>query len=148
MDIARNKRARFEYEILESFEAGIVLKGTEVKSLREGRVNINEAFAKIQDEELYILQMNISHYSQGNIHNHVTDRQRKLLMHKKEIKRLNGKIKEKGLTLVPLRLYFKNGKAKIELGLARGKTLYDKRQTLKKKTDQREMQRTMKEYNR
>ncbi|MFW5807978.1 MAG: SsrA-binding protein SmpB [Spirochaetota bacterium] len=148
MDIARNKRARFEYDILENFEAGIVLKGTEVKSLREGRVNINEAFAKIQNEEVFIQQMSISPYSRGNIHNHVPDRPRKLLMHKREIKRLTGKIKEKGLTLVPLRLYFKNGIAKIELGLAKGKTLYDKRETLKKRTDQREIQRTIKEYNR
>jgi SsrA-binding protein len=148
MDIAKNKRARFEYEILETIEAGIVLKGTEVKSLRLGKVNISEAFAKIDNEEVYILQMNISHYAQGNIHNHITDRKRKLLLHKREIKRLNGKIKEKGLTLVPLRAYFTNGKVKIELGLARGKTLYDKRQTLKAKTDKREMQRTIKEYNR
>lgn len=147
-EIAKNKKARFEYEILETYEAGIVLKGTEVKSLRLGKANINDAFAKIQNGEMFLLQMNISPYEKGNIFNHVPDKPRKLLLHKKEIKYLLGKIREKGLTLVPLQLYFKNGRAKVLLGLGKGKTLYDKRETIQKKENQREIQRMLKYKNR
>jgi len=138
-DISKNKKARFEYEILETFEAGIVLKGTEVKSLRNGKANINDAFAKVQNGEMYILQMNISPYEKGNIFNHVADKPRKLLLHRKEINVLNGKIREKGLTLVPLQLYFKSGRVKVLLGLGKGKTLYDKRESIQKKENQREI---------
>ncbi len=147
-EIAKNKKARFEYEILETYEAGIVLKGTEVKSLRLGKANINDAFGKIQNGELFVLQMNISVYDKGNIFNHVPDKPRKLLLHKKEIKYLLGKIREKGLTLVPLQLYFKNGRAKLLLGLGKGKTLYDKRESIQKKENQRELQRVLKYKNR
>lgn len=147
MDIAKNKKARFEFEILEKLEAGIVLQGTEVKSVRSGKVNINDAFGKIKNGEVFIHQMHISPYEQGNRYNHETTQPRKLLLHKAEISKLAGKINEKGYTLVPLRLYFKKGKVKIEIGLGRGKTLYDKRQTLKKKDDQREMQRITKQFN-
>lgn len=147
-DIAKNKKARFQYEIIETFEAGIVLKGTEVKSIRNGKVNISESYGKIRDGEVYIMQMNISPYEQGNRFNHDPAQPRKLLLHKREISKLYGKIMEKGLTLVPLKLYFKNGKAKIELALAKGKTLYDKRHTIKQKQDKREMERAIKERNR
>jgi len=147
-EIAKNKKARFEYEIIETYEAGIVLKGTEVKSLRLGKANINDAFAKVQDGEMLILQMNISPYEKGNIFNHVADKPRKLLLHRKEINYLYGKIREKGLTLVPLQLYFKNGRVKVLLGLGKGKTLYDKRESIQKKENQREIQRIMKYKNR
>ncbi|MDA3899881.1 MAG: SsrA-binding protein SmpB [Spirochaetes bacterium] len=148
MDIARNKKARFQYDIIETFEAGIVLKGTEVKSLRNGKVNIGESYGKIRNGEVFIMQMNISPYEQGNRFNHDPAQPRKLLLHKKEISKLYGKIMEKGLTLVPLKLYFKNGKAKVELALAKGKTLYDKRHSIKQKQDKREMERAIKERNR
>ena len=146
--IAKNKKARFEYEILEIFEAGIVLKGTEVKSLRQGKTNISESYANIKNGEVWLHQMTIQPYVHGNIHNHDPLAIRKILLHKKEIKRLTGKLNEKGLTLVPLRLYFKNGRVKIELGLGKGKAQYDKRHDLKKKDAQREMQRVMKNLNR
>ncbi|HRX14904.1 MAG: SsrA-binding protein SmpB [Spirochaetes bacterium] len=147
-DIAKNKKARFQYDIIETFEAGIVLKGTEVKSIRNGKVNISESYGRIRDGEVYIMQMNISPYEQGNRFNHDPAQPRKLLLHKREISKLYGKIMEKGLTLVPLKLYFKNGKAKIELALAKGKTLYDKRHSIKQKQDKREMERAIKEKNR
>lgn len=143
-DIAKNKKARFEYEIIETFEAGIVLQGTEVKSLRTGKANIQDAFAKIKKGEVFIHQMHISPYEMGNRYNHDPMRIRKLLLHKKEIKRLTGKLQEKGLTLVPLKLYFKNGKVKIQLGLGKGKTTYDKRHTLKQKEAKRDMERAIK----
>ncbi|MBN1501555.1 MAG: SsrA-binding protein SmpB [Spirochaetes bacterium] len=146
-DIANNKKARFEYEILETFEAGIVLKGTEVKSLREGKTNISDAYAKIRNGEIFIHQMNISVYKFGNIHNHDPQAVRKLLMHKKEIKKLTGKINEKGYTVIPLKIYFKNGLVKLLIGLGRGKALYDKRQDLKKKDATRDLQRIMKNVN-
>ncbi len=146
-DIANNKKARFEYEVLETFEAGIVLKGTEVKSLREGKTNISDAYAKIKNGEIFIHQMNISVYTFGNIHNHQPQSVRKLLLHNKEIKRLTGKINEKGFTVVPLKIYFKNGRVKLQLGLCRGKALYDKRHDLKKKDAVRDLQRVMKNVN-
>ncbi len=146
INIIKNKKARFNYEIIETFEAGIVLHGTEVKSLRQKKVSIQESYAKIKNGEVFIVGLNISPYEMGNRFNHEPDRERKLLLHKQEIKRLTGKIQEKGLTLVPLKIYFKNGKAKIELGLGKGKANYDKRKTIRDRDAQRDMQREMKKY--
>jgi SsrA-binding protein len=145
-DIVKNKKARFEYEILDTFEAGIVLHGTEVKSIRQKKVSIQEAYARIKNGEAYIVGMNISVYEMGNRFNHEPTRERKLLLHGHEIKRLTGKLQEKGLTLVPLSLYFKNGKVKILLGLGKGKAMYDKRKTIQKRDADREIQREMKNY--
>ncbi len=145
-EIIKNKKARFNYEILETLEAGIVLKGTEVKSLRQKKVSIQEAYARIMNGEVYITGLTISHYEQGNRFNHETDRDRKLLLHRQEIKRLTGKLKEKGLTLVPLKLYFKEGRVKVELGLGRGKAKYDKRAAIKKRDSDRDLARDMKRY--
>ena len=140
--IATNRRARHEYEILETFEAGIVLRGTEVKSLRDGLVNFKDSYASVRNGEGWLLGCHINPYSHGTDANHDPERDRKLLLHKKEIDRLGGKISEKGLTLVPLRLYFKDGRAKVELGLARGKKLHDKRATLREREVRREMDKT------
>jgi SsrA-binding protein len=139
-----NRKAWSDYEILESFEAGMSLKGTEVKSLREGRMNLKDSYAKVQDGEIYLVNAHISPYSHGNIQNHEPLRERKLLLHKQEIKRLTGKTEEKGLTLVPLKVYFVRGKAKVELGLARGRKQYDKREQIKKRETQREILRELK----
>lgn len=146
--IGQNKLARRNYQIDDVYEAGIVLVGTEVKALREGRVNLKDSYAGIKDNEVYLFDMHISPYSHGNIYNHDPLRRRKLLLHKREIRRLYGKSQEKGLTLVPLRLYFKNGKVKVEIGIGRGKKLYDKREDMKRKTDKREMERAIKERSR
>ena len=143
--ICQNKLARRNYIIDDVYEAGVVLVGTEVKALREGRGNLKDSYAGIKNQEIYLYDMHISPYSHGNIYNHDPLRRRKLLLHKREIKRLYGKYQEKGLTLVPLRLYFKNGKVKVEIGVGRGKKLYDKREDMKRKTDKREMERAMKE---
>lgn len=143
-DIVQNKKARFEYEIMDTFEAGIVLQGTEVKSARHKKVGISDAWAKIVNGEAFIVGMNISPYEMGNRFNHDPMRERKLLLHKQEIKRLTGKLKEKGLTLVPLKAYFKNGKVKVLLGLGKGKAKYDKRRTIQKREAEREMQRAFK----
>jgi len=139
-----NRKARSDYEILESLEAGMSLKGTEVKSLREGKMNLKDSYAKVQDGEVYLVNAHISPYSHGNIQNHDPLRERKLLLHKQEIKRLTGKTEEKGLTLVPLKVYFVRGKAKVELGLARGRKQYDKRENIKKREVQREILRELK----
>lgn len=144
VEIVQNKKARFEYEIIETIEAGIVLHGTEVKSLRQKNVSINEAYAKIYRDEAYITGMNISPYEMANRFNHEPTRDRKLLLHKKEIKRLSGKLKERGYTLIPLKLYFKNGKAKLQLGLGKGKAKYDKRKAIQKRDVERELQRDWK----
>lgn len=141
LQIVNNKKANFEYEISDTFEAGIVLKGTEVKSIRLKKVNIEDSFARIMDGEIFIVGINISHYEKANRFNHETVRDRKLLMHKQEIKRLTGKLKERGFTLVPLKIYFKNGKVKILLGLGKGKAKYDKRRAIQKRDLDREMQR-------
>lgn len=141
LQIVNNKKANFEYEILDTFEAGIVLKGTEVKSIRVKKVNIEDSFARIMNGEIFITGINISHYEKGNRFNHEPVRDRKLLMHKQEIKRLTGKLKERGFTLVPLKMYFKNGKVKILLGLGKGKAKYDKRRAIQKRDLEREMQR-------
>jgi len=141
--IARNKKARHEYFIEDTWEAGIVLTGTEVKSLREGRASLVDGFAQIRDGELWMYNVHIPEYNQGTWNNHAPRRKRKLLLHRQEIQKLIGKSKETGLTLIPLSLYFKDGKAKVELGLARGKKDYDKRQTLLEKTMKREAERAM-----
>ena len=144
-EIVRNKKALFNYELIEKFEAGIVLLGTEVKSLRERSVNMSDSYASFnKKDELFIVNMHISPYHFGNRNNHEPLRERKLLMKKRELKRLNGKIKEQGLTLIPIKLYFSRGKVKVELALAKGKKLHDKRETLKRKTLDREMERYIK----
>ena len=143
-NIAVNRKAQHDYHILDTYEVGLVLKGTEVKSLRESKVSLRESFAQFENNELYIMNMHISPYAFGNIFNVDPIRKRKLLMHKREINRLRGQVEEKGLTLVPLRIYFKRGHAKIELALAKGKRLYDKRQALAEKDAQREVERELK----
>src|SRR5262245_6210558 len=140
--IATNRRARHEYEILEPVEAGIVLPGTEAKSLREGRGTFKDSYACFRNGEGWLLGCHISPYSHGTDANHDPERDRKLLLHKREIARLGGKISEKGLTLVPLRLYFQDGRAKVEIGLARGKKLHDKRSALREREVRREMDQT------
>ncbi len=140
--VQRNKKAFFNYEIVEKLEAGIVLKGSEVKSIRDGKVSIHEAFARVKNEEVWLMGMDISLYPQAGPHNnHEPRRARKLLLHRREIQRLIGKTREKGLTLVPLSLYFKDGMAKLEIGLARGKRQFDKRATLKKREADRAVRR-------
>ena len=146
VEILRNKKARFEYEIIDTYEAGIVLKGTEVKSIRQKKVSIQESYAKIKNGEAYIIGMNISLYTMGNFFNHDPLRDRKLLLHKQELKRLTGKLNEKGFTLIPLRMYFKNGRVKLELGLARGKNVHDKRRTIQDRDMKRDMQREIKKF--
>lgn len=146
IEILRNKKARFEYEILDTYEAGVVLKGTEVKSIRQKKVNIQESYAYIKDGEVYIIGMNISLYEMGNYFNHEPLRERKLLLHKYEIRKLVGKLKERGYTLVPLRMYIKNGKVKLELGLAKGKDTHDKRRTIQDRDMKRDLQRDIRKY--
>ena len=145
--VANNKKAYHDYFIDEKYEAGLVLHGTEVKSLRMGKCSIKEAWVRIQDGEVWVYGMHISPYEEGNIFNKDPLRPRKLLMHKAEIGKLLGKVKEKGITLVPLQVYFKNGRAKLEIGLARGKKLYDKREELAKRDMRREAEREFKVRN-
>jgi SsrA-binding protein len=140
--VCQNRKARHEYFILETYEAGLVLKGTEVKSLRAGKANLKDSFARIENGELWLENMHISPYEQGNRFNHEPKRPRKLLMHKAEIMRLWGKSREKGLAMIPLRIYFKDGRAKVELALAKGKKLYDKREDIAKREAEREIART------
>lgn len=142
--IANNKKAFHDYFIEETFEAGIVLAGTEVKSLRMGKCSVKESFLRIDNCEIFIYGMNISPYEKGNIFNKDPLRERKLLMHKDEIRRLTGKIAEKGYTLVPLKVYFKDSRVKVEIALAKGKKLYDKRATIAEKDRQREAEREFK----
>ena len=142
-----NRKARHDYFIEATYEAGLVLKGSEVKSLRDGKATLKDSYARIVRGEAFLLNTHINPYSAANQFNHEPTRTRKLLLHKQEIRRLTGKVKERGLTLIALRLYFKNGKAKVELGLARGKKLYDKRETLRKKDAQREVERSLKSRN-
>jgi len=146
--ICNNKKAYHDYFIEEKFEAGMVLQGTEVKSLRMGKANLNDSFAMVKDGEAYLHNLHISPYDFGNRANHDPDRMRKLLLHKQEIVKLFSKVREQGYSLVPLRLYFKDGKAKVEMGLAKGKKLYDKREDLKKKDDHREMAKALKSRDR
>ncbi|MFQ5829405.1 MAG: SsrA-binding protein SmpB [Candidatus Methylomirabilia bacterium] len=138
--VATNRRARHDYEILETYEAGLALLGTEVKSLREGKAHFKDSYARVDGEEVWLVGCHISPYRHGTHVNHDPDRKRKLLLRRREINRLMGKTLERGLTLVPLRLYFKRGaRAKVELALARGRKVYDKRQTLREREARREM---------
>jgi SsrA-binding protein len=141
--IARNRRARHEYHIEDVFEAGLVLTGTEVKSLRAGRASLADGFAQVSDHEIFLHNVHIPQYTQGTWTNHEPRRTRKLLMHRREIDKLAAETAERGLTLVPLSLYFKDGKAKVELGLARGKRTYDKRHDLARKDAAREVERAL-----
>lgn len=143
VSIARNKRARFDYEILDTWESGIVLTGTEVKSLREGKANIGDAYGVVRDGEIFLINMHISPYERGGYANHEPDRTRKLLLHRKEIRRLIGAVERQGLTLIPLELYFKNGVAKVALALGKGKKLHDKRDTERRRDAEREMARAI-----
>ncbi len=146
--ISTNRKARHDYHIEDSFEAGIVLTGTEVKSVRNARVNLKDSFAKVEGNELFLYNMHISPYEQGNRFNHEPLRIRKLLMRKIEISRLSGKIKEKGYSLIPLKIYLVRGLVKIELGLARGKKLYDKRRDIAERDSKREMERVFRDRQR
>jgi SsrA-binding protein len=139
--IAQNKTARLNYFIEDTYEAGIVLVGTEVKALREGKANLKDCYAVVTDEEVFVHEMHISPYSHGNRMNHDPLRVRKLLLHRGEIKKLYGRSREKGLALIPLKLYFKQGKVKLEIGVGKGKKLYDKRESLKNKMDRRDIER-------
>jgi len=143
--ICNNKKAYHDYFIEEKYEAGMVLTGTEVKSLRMGKANLNDSFALVKSGEAFLNNLHISPYDFGNRENHDPDRMRKLLLHKKEIVKLFSKVREQGYSLVPLRLYFKNGKVKVEMGLAKGKKLYDKREDMKQKDQKREMAQVFKE---
>jgi SsrA-binding protein len=141
--IAQNKTARLNYFIEDTYEAGIALVGTEVKALREGKANLKDSYALVNNGEVFVHEMHISPYTFGNRENHDPLRVRKLLLHKGEIKRLYGKSRERGLALIPLKLYFKSGKVKLEIGVGRGKKLYDKRESLRVKDDRREIERGM-----
>jgi SsrA-binding protein len=143
--LVKNKKVRFDYEILDTFEAGIELLGTEVKSLRLGNVNLKESFCRIKDGEVFINNMHISPYELGNRENHDPTRVRKLLLHRREIDKLTRKSDEKGLTLVPTKIYFKNSNVKLEIGIGKGKKHYDKRETLKRKQAEREVQKAIKD---
>jgi len=144
--ICQNKKAFFNYSVEETYQAGISLLGSEVKSLREGRVSLGDSYGDIRDGEVFLVDAHISPYPQANRLNHDPLRTRKLLLHKREIRRLIGKVEQRGYTLIPLRLYFLNGKVKVDLGLAKGKKLFDKRETLKRKTLEREMERGRKGF--
>ena len=146
--ISTNRKAWHDYHIEESFEAGIVLTGTEVKSVRGARVNLKDSYGKVENGEIFLYNMHISPYEQGNRFNHDPLRIRKLLMHKIEISRLSGKIKEKGYALIPLKIYLNKGRVKIDLGLARGKKLYDKRHDIAERDSKREMERAFRDKQR
>ncbi len=141
-----NRKAKFDYEIEETIESGIVLTGTEIKSIRQGKANLKDSYAIIKNNEVFLLGMHISLYKEGNIFNHDELRTRKLLLHKKEILKINNKITLDGYSLIPIKLYFKKNKAKILLGIAKGKKLYDKRETIKKRDIEREMKKQFKNY--
>lgn len=145
--VSDNRQARFQYEILETFEAGIQLRGTEVKSVRAGKVNLRDGYVLIRHNEAWLLNAHISPYNaSGDYFNHEPKRDRKLLLHRKEIRRLIGQLEQKGLTLVPLKMYLKGSLVKVSLGLGRGKKLHDKRETLKRRQDTREMARALKRH--
>ncbi len=141
-----NRKAKYDYEIIDTVEAGMVLTGTEIKSIRQGHAQLKDSYAIIRNGEAFILNMHISTYKEGNIFNHEETRTRKLLLHKKEILKLNDKIRLEGFTLVPLKLYFKGQHAKLLIGIARGKKNYDKRETIKKRDTEREIKKAMKNY--
>lgn len=144
--VATNRKARHEYDILETFEAGLVLKGPEVKSLREGKVGFQDAFGRVERGEVWLYSLHISPYEQANRYNQDPLRPRKLLLNKREIRNLVGSVEEKGLTLVPLKIYFRRGYAKVTLAVAKGRKLYDKREKLKRKTQEKEAERAMDPY--
>ena len=145
--VSDNRQARYLYEILETYEAGIELKGTEVKSIREGRSNLRDGYVLIRNGEAWLLNVHVSHHSTASQYfNHDPVRTRKLLLHKEEIRKLIGKVEQKGLTLIPLKMYLKKGFVKVTVGLGRGKKLHDKREDVKKRDDKREMARAMKNY--
>jgi SsrA-binding protein len=141
VQVATNRRARYDYEIEDELEAGMVLTGTEVKSLRDGKAELQDGYAEIEHGELFLNQVHIPEYRQGNVFNHEPRRRRKLLAHREQIDRLHRKVTEKGYTLVPLELYFSSGRAKVKLGLARGKKKYDKRESVKARDVRRELER-------
>ncbi|ADL11882.1 SsrA-binding protein SmpB [Acetohalobium arabaticum] len=143
--IARNRKAKHEYHIEETYEAGIVLQGTEVKSIRQGRANLKDSFAIVEDEEVFLYHLHIAPYKQGNRYNHKPERVRKLLLHKRQIRSLIGKTREQGYTLIPLKLYFRRGIVKVELALAEGKNVHDKREDIKRRTAQRDIERAFKD---
>lgn len=143
--IATNRKARYEYHILETFEAGLVLQGTEVKSLRQGRASLIDSYASVEGMEAWVFEMHIPPYEMGNRANHEPKRPRKLLLHKSEIRKLLGKTTEKGLTLIPLSLYFSRGRAKLELALCKGKKAYDKRESIKERDQKRDLAQQLKE---
>ncbi|BAB07271.1 small protein B [Halalkalibacterium halodurans C-125] len=146
--IAQNKKARHDYFIEETFEAGMVLQGTEIKSIRAGRANLKDSFARVSNGEVYLHNCHISEYEQGNRYNHEPTRARKLLLHKKQIDTLIGQTQQKGYTIVPLKIYIKNGFAKCLIGLGKGKKTFDKRETLRRRDAKREVERALKEKNR
>jgi len=146
--VVDNRRARHDYHLLDRLEAGLVLTGTEVKSLRDGRASLQQAYADVRGGEVWLVGAHISVYDQGNIANHDPDRDRKLLLHKKEVASLTGKVAQRGLTLVPTKLYFKNGRAKVELALARGKELRDKRRDIATRDARRQIERELKSLRR
>jgi SsrA-binding protein len=147
-DVASNRYASFRYEFLDKVEAGLVLQGTEVKALREGGVQIKDGYASFRDGELWLHNVHIAPYAPASRENHEPERPRKLLIHRREIERLEARIKERGLTLVPTRIYFKGSRAKVEIALARGKDRFDKRQSIKERESKRDMQRALREANR
>ena len=144
--VAQNRKARHDYFIEERYEAGMVLMGTEVKALREGRANLKDGYARIKDKEVFLMDVHISPYAFGNRLNHDPLRPRKLLLHEREIHRLTGKVKERGFSLIPLSIYFSHGRAKVSLALAKGKKLYDKREALKRKVMKKEVERAQRYY--
>jgi len=146
--VATNRKAFHDYFVEETVEAGIALQGTEVKSLRLGLANLTDSYAIVKNEEMFLLNANISPYTHGNISNHEPLRTRKLLLHKEEIRKITWKVSQKGFTLIPLKIYFVRGKAKVLIGLAKGKKFYDKRETIKAKESKREVERVVKERNR
>lgn len=143
--LAKNKKARFNFEIEDTIECGIQLQGTEVKSVRAGKISFGDSYSRVRGNELYLISFHIAPYEHGNIYNHEPDRERKLLAHSQEIKRLQRRIDERGFTLVPLRLYLKGGMVKVELGLGRGKKIHDKRETIKQRDQKREAEREMRD---
>lgn len=144
MNICENRQAKFNYQLMDFFEAGLVLRGSEVKSLRAGNAQLRDSYAVVKDGEVFLINAHIGGYEKASYNDHDPLRSRKLLLHKSEIEKLIGKVQEKGLTLIPVKMYFKNGKAKVELALAKSKKIVDKRQTIKKREDERSMQRIMK----
>lgn len=142
----KNKKANFDYFIEDTYEAGIVLKGTEIKSIRKGSCNLKDTYARVKNNEIYVINMFIAPYEQGNRFNHDERRERKLLLHKKEIIKIKQKIEKEGYSLVPIKLYLKNGRAKVLIGVAKGKKAYDKRQSLKEKDIKRDLEKTVSKY--